>query len=170
VRALDQATLTPVIGATRLVPTHLPTPFGRVEADAGGEGCVERQGYLYKIFLPNANVDAGVPTGAYPEAATGGTNPALLGTWGSGNCETMWCVYAWPVTPGQTGTRAFFLNHEGDVIAHDNKNSAYAGLIRTPTFDAALSNATPGDFDQPLGLAKMGNIANDGNLWVVVGN
>ena len=27
-----------------------------------------------------------------------------------------------------------------------------------------------GDFQQPLGLAALGNIANDGNLWVQVGN
>jgi prepilin-type N-terminal cleavage/methylation domain-containing protein len=170
VRELDQATFTPVIGATRLVPTHLPTPFGMVQADAGGEGCVERQGYMYKVFLPDANVFAGSPTGAYPEAATGGTNPALLAAWGSANCEVMWCAYAWPVSPGQTGTRVFFLNQEGDVIAHDNKGGAYSGLTSTPTFDAALSNASPGDFDQPLGLATLGNTANDGNLWVRVGN
>jgi len=170
VRELNQATFTPVIGVNRLVPRHLPTPFGMVQADSAGDGCVQRQGYLYKIYLPDATVDSALPTGAYPEAAAGGTDPALLGAWGSGNCEVMWCAYAWPVTPGQTGTRAFFLNQEGDVIAHDNKGGAYSGLIRPPVFDAALSNAVAGDFDQPLGLAAQGNTANDGNLWVVVGN
>jgi prepilin-type N-terminal cleavage/methylation domain-containing protein len=170
VRALDLATLVPVIGATRLVPTHMPTPFGDIQADVAGHGCVERQGYLYKIFLPDANVDAALPTGGYAEAAAGGTDPARLAAWGSGNCEVMWCVYAWPVRPGQTGTRAFFLNQEGDIIAHDNKGGAYTGLLSTPAFDAALSDVVPGDFDQPLGLATLGNTANDGNLWVLVGN
>lgn len=170
VRELDQATMTPVIGATRLVPTHLPTPFGDLRADASGDGCVERQGYLFKVFLPDATVDAALPTGAYPESASGGTDPARLANWGSGNCEIMWCAYAWPVRPGQTGTRVFFLNQEGDVIAHDNKGGAYRGLVSAPTFDAALSNAVPGDFDQPLGLATRGHVANDGNLWVLVGN
>ena len=169
VRALDPATLTPIIGAMRLVPTHMPTPFGDVQADAAGDGVVERQGYLYKIYLPDANVDPALPTGAYPEAAAGGTNPALLGAWGSGNCEAMWCAYAWPVS-GQNGTRAFFINHEGDVIAHDNKGGAYVGLNNPPPFDAALNDALAGDFDQPLGLAALGNTSNDGNLWVLVGN
>jgi hypothetical protein len=170
VRELNQATFLPVIGVTRLTPKHLPTPFGQVLPDAAGEGCVERQGYLYKIFLPDGNLDVSLPTGAYPELGTGGTDPARLAAWGGGNCEVMWCGYAWPVTPGRTGTRAFFINHEGDVIAHDNKNRAYEGLARTPRFDAALSNARAADMAQPLGLATLGNTSNDGNLWVLVGN
>jgi len=170
VREFDQATLAPAIGVVRLVPTHLPTPFGEVQADAAGEGCVERQGYLFKIFLPDGNLDLSQPTGAYPELGTGGTDPALLATWGSGNCEVMWAAYAWPVTAGRTGTRALFINQEGDVIAHDNKGGAYAGFASAPTFDAALSNAVAGDFDQPLGLAALGNTSNDGNLWASVGN
>jgi len=169
-REFDQATLTAAISANRLTPAYLATAFGNVLADGAGDGVVERQGYYYKIFLPDDNVDPAAATGAYSEAAVGGTNAGDIGAWGSSNCEIMWCCYAWPVTQGRTGNRAFFINHEGDVISHDNKTGAYSGLAANPTFDAALNDTVGLDFGQPLGLAALGNTSNDGNLWVTVGN
>lgn len=169
-REFDQATLSPAISANRLTPAYLATAFGNIQADGSGDGCVERQGYLFKIFLPDDNVDPAAATGAYSEAAAGGTNAGDIGAWGSSNAEVMWCAYAWPITQGRTGNRVFFINHEGDVISFDNKNGAYTGLASNPTFDAALSDVVAADFAQPLGLAALGNTSNDGNLWTVVGN
>ena len=170
IREFDAAALAPAISGDTITPAYLATAFGNLVADGAGDGVVERQGYYYKMFLPDDNVDPAAATDAYPEAPGGGTVAGNIAAWGSGNCEVMWSCYAWPVTAGRTGNRAFFINHEGDVIAHDNRAAAYNALAAVPTFDAALSNAVAGDFQQPLGLAALGNIANDGNLWVQVGN
>jgi len=169
-REFDQAALAPAISAEFLQPAYLATAFGNVITDGVGEGVVERQGYYYKIFLPDDNVDPAAATGGYAEQVGGGTDPGNIGAWGSGNCEVMWCCYAWPVTASRTGNRVFYINHEGDVISHDNKTGAYTGITSVPTFDAALSDAVAADFAQPLGLIALGNTANDGNLWVTVGN
>jgi prepilin-type N-terminal cleavage/methylation domain-containing protein len=169
-REFDVATMAPALGARPLDPAYMSTGFGTVVADGAGDGCVTRQGYHFKIFLPDDNSDITLPTGGYAEAPAGGTAAGDLAAWGSDNCESMWCAYAWPVEAGRTGRRAFFINHEGDPISFGNLNGAYSGLTTTPTFDAALSNTMAADFDQPLGLAALGNQSNDGNLWVVVGN
>jgi prepilin-type N-terminal cleavage/methylation domain-containing protein len=169
-RECDPVAIVPVLSANRLTPAYLATAFGNVLPDSTGDGVVERQGYYYKIFLPDDNVDPAAATGAYPEDPAGGANAGDMGAWGSSNCEIMWCCYAWPVTQGRTGNRAFFINHEGDVISHDNKTGVYSGLAASPTFDVALNSLIPLDFGQPLGLAALGNTSNDGNLWVTVGN
>lgn len=169
-REFDQATLAPAISANRLTPAYLATAFGNIIADGLGDGCVERQGYYFKIFLPDDNVDPAAATGAYSEAPAGGTNVGDIAAWGSGNVEVMWSCYAWPVVAGRTANRVFFINHEGDVISFDNKSQAYTGLTSAPVFDAALSDAVAADFGQPLGLAALNNTSNDANLWTIVGN
>jgi len=168
-REFDVATLAPAIGANRLVPSYLATAFGNIQTD-GADGIVERQGYNFKIYLPDDNVDPAAATGAYPEDPAGGTAAGNIGAWGSGNCEVMWSCYAWPVRAGQTGVRSFFINHEGDVISFENKAGVYTGITGVPAFDAALNNAVAADFAQPLGMAALGNTSNDNNLWVVTGN
>jgi len=154
-----------------LDPPYLATAFGRVVADAGGEGVVERQGYYFKIYLPGPTA-AGVTAGL-AEAGIGGALAADVapGVWGSANSEIFWCAYAWPVDVDKTGNRTFFINQEGDLVQFDNRDAQYEGLATPPTFDAAYdSTVVAVSMDQPLGLTVMGKAANDGNIWTQVGN
>ena len=146
-------------GTDELTPAYLATPFGSIDAN----GFVERQGYLFRIFLPDAAA-AGIA-----EAANGGSGAAFPD---SANAEVMWCAYAWPVDCDKTGVRSFFINQEGDVVAYDNRDRAYTGTAATdtPAWNAALSNAGTPDMGSQIGLAVMGLTSGDANTWTQVGN
>lgn len=138
-----------------LDPTYLPNAFGNV-----ANGVVERQGYLFRMQLPD---NSGVrPIAALAEAATGG-NPGTLP--GASNAEVMWCCYAWPVQATKTGNRAFFINQDGDVIARSN--SGYNGTLTTPGLYDAYSVAA--DMGSQPGLAAAG-VAAVAGVWTPVGN
>ena len=132
---------------------------------------MERQGYLFKIYLPGNSV-AGVTAGR-GEAPAGGTKAGDIGTWGSANCEIMWCAYAWPVDAEKTGNRVFFINQEGDTAAYHNRDQRYEGMntANTPNFGAAYSDTTflP-TMEEAVAFAIMGLTANDGNIWTQVGD
>lgn len=153
----------PVIGANTLDPSFLPIAFGNVVTD-GADGVVERQGYYYKILLPDAS--AARPIGFVAEDPAGG-NPGALP--GSSNSEIMWCCYAWPVQRTKTGNRAFFINQAGDVIATLNNVAAtsYNGTTVVPGDDDAFSTAA--DMGSEPGLAAAGLNAQAG-VWTPVGN
>ena len=177
-RTYDPGAFGPAPGAVAadlLDPPLLPMTFGDIVADAGAEGCVERQGYYFKIYLPGPTVGGATP--GLPEdgtAANGGARPGDvgIGTWGSENCEVFWAAYAWPVDAEKTGKRVFFINQEGNPIQCDNREQVYEGLLvgNVPPFDAALANTDPASMEGDLGLATMGFTANDGNVWTVVGD
>jgi len=177
-RVFDAATLSPNLGAAPvdlLDPPFLATAFGNILADGTGAGIVERQGYYFKIYLPQVTPAGGGATNAFAEDPTVGVGGATAanvtgGNWGSDNCEIMWSAYAWPVDAQKTGNRCFFLNQEGDLIQYDNRDQQYETINSVPTFDAALDNTVAADFDSPLGLAALNFTANDGNVWTVVGN
>ncbi len=166
----------PDIGADRLVPSILPTAFGDIFADAGGDGIVERSGYIFKMWLPD--VVAAAVVGGLPEDGTplvGGADAANIPD--PDNCEILWGCYAWPVDAGQTGNRCFFINQEGDLLQYLNADEEYTGtaVADMPGFDAAFSDVTGGgDMSCRLGITAMitadGEAANDGNTWTVVGN
>ncbi|MCP5022710.1 MAG: prepilin-type N-terminal cleavage/methylation domain-containing protein [bacterium] len=146
-----------------LDPPYLATAFGNVITD-GADGVVERQGYYFKMFLPDAAF-AGVG-----EAPLGGT--AAIAGWNSADTELYWCCYAWPVQVSKTGNRAFFINQEGDVAGTSNISTVttqYDGFNTIPAFGAAYDDAA-NTMDQGLGFAAMGFAANDANIWVQVGN
>lgn len=163
VREFQGVGVAAAVGANTLDPTYLPVAFGNVVTD-GTDGIVERQGYYFKMLLPD-NTPAR-PIGFVAEAATGG-NPAGLP--GSSNAEIMWCCYAWPVQRTKTGNRAFFINQAGDVIATLNNVAAtsYNGTQTIPANDAAFSVAA--DIGAELGLAVAGLNAQAG-VWTPVGN
>ena len=158
----------PVIGAAgdTLDPTYLPVAFGNVITD-GANGVVERQGYYYKMFLPDASGTA--PIGSQAEAATGGNGGALPGP---SNAEIMWCCYCWPVQATKTGNRAFFINQAGDILGTQNRSTqaggSYDGFVRTPNFDAAFTAA--GDMGSVPALAAAGLASQDALVWTPVGN
>lgn len=160
------------LGETTLDPPFLPPEFGRVVADATGDGVVVYQGYVYKLYLPGPSrgesaTDEWIAPGI-GEAPAGGTPADALtrGEWGSDNCELFWCVYAWPIdaAPGETGRRAFFFNQYGTHLGLDNHDGQYRGLERVPAFDAALTKDLPASMLADLAPSS-GSGANDGNEW-----
>jgi hypothetical protein len=145
-----------------LNPPFLSKDFG-VLSIVGAHGVLKRSAYYFQVHLPDAATES--PVGALTEAAGGGADVVLPGAY----AELLWGCYAWPAEASDLPLRTFFVNHEGDVLACDEMRSGYAGS-NGPRFDAALSNAVAGDMRQPLGLASLGNHANDGFGWSVVGN
>jgi len=121
-------------------------------------GVVNRGGYLFGLFLPDA-VGVGVP-----EAASGGSDPGNLP--GRDHAETTWCCYAWPTTKGVTGTRVFFMNESGDVVQSNNlgANQSYSGVGAAPEPDAAF--VSPAMDDSILGTVAVGTTGADGGRWI----
>jgi len=142
-----------------LNPPFLATTFGNISSSV-----IERQGYMFKIYLPDSST--GVVAGV-PEATGGGADAATLP--GSANSEIYWCAYAWPKQAGKTGNRCFFINQDQDIIQTDGKVTAarYEGTGLVPAFSAAYDSADMGDH---LGLSIMGKTAVDTNVWTAVGN
>ena len=127
-----------------LIPPVLSSSF-RV---LSGSGEVTRSGYLYCIFLPGAKGDG---VGEEASGYRAGDIDANL-------AETTWCMYAWPVEYGKSGTRTFFVNQAGDVVATDDAD--YSGTGNGPSADAAF-RAGPGI----VGPVAVGVEGQDGNLW-----
>ncbi len=169
-------------GGMVLDPPILPTPFANTILNAAGEACVERAGYWYKLYLPDAvlaNDIAGVP-----ETGANGIGGATAGNFPDpDNCEILWACYAWPTDPEQTGNRAFFINQEGDLLQTANNEGSdlttvfYDGLDAGPAANAAYSDMV-GDpnpnalltMGGALGIKAQGENSNDGNVWTIVGN
>lgn len=92
-------------GHRKIVPPVLDQTFAEVEAS-----CVEREGYLFMIFLPDA-ADRGLC-----EVATGGARGIDVDP---DRAERRWCAYAWPVNR-YSGQRAFFVDRIGNVLGSSN--------------------------------------------------
>jgi len=128
-------------------------------------GLVNKSGYFYGMFLPDA-AGPGAPIG---EAAAGGSP----GGESSDLCETAYCCYAWPGGFSNTGNRAFVVNQSGDVLQTNNlaapvAGGHYSGTALAPTGDAAYENGNPGVITGGLSISQRPNPANDGNLWLSV--
>ncbi|MCP3918748.1 MAG: prepilin-type N-terminal cleavage/methylation domain-containing protein [bacterium] len=150
-----------------LDPPFLASAFGNVASD-GTDGVVERQGYYFKVYLPDVTGAGGTP--GLGEDPAGGTKAGDIGTWASANCEIMWAAYAWPVDAEKTGNRTFFINQEGDIASFDNRDQSYEGLGSVPTFGAAYDNTVADSMEEAVAFAVMGFTANDTNIWTMVGN
>ena len=129
----------------------LPTAFGNVSSD----GTMQRQGYVFRIDLPAATV-AGKTAGLHEGARVQPDGD---------NAEILWSAYAWPQEAGTSGTRAFFINHEGDVLECPNSDRTYDGRSKRPAFDAAIRSEHPRDMAGPLPLFDQGHTTNDGLGW-----
>ena len=111
------------------------------------EGFIARAGYHFVIYLPDHAGDG-----------------VLADTEGfarvdADRAETTWCGYAWPAEYGVTGTRTFFVNQTGDVIATDAPE--YTGP-RAPPPGAALMD---GGLRSIYGIAAVGGSGQDGHIW-----
>ncbi len=134
----------------RLDPAFFSAAYGAV--DSGGR--VQRSGYFFHLFLPGAGA---VPLG---EGSKTAAYPAVDGELAQG----YFAVYAWPVSYARSGTRAFFINQEGTLLASPNDKSHYSGTANPPSGLAAyLQGATA----MTSSIANRA-VANDGQTWVEI--
>ena len=139
-------------GAATLVPPILSTAFRSINAN----GQMARNGYLYRVFLPDSN---GLGVG---EVAGGGA-PAGIDAELS---ENTWCALAWPSNFETSGVRTFFVNQQGDIIS--SADETYSGPASPPSPGSAMS--APGNVDSITGVVATGTTGRDGNLWLQVVN
>jgi len=133
-----------------------PAILGPAFAEVTKSGNVLRSGYVYRMYLPGPTASNGKSAGINESAQSSGPQPD------ANNGEILWALYAWPIDAPNTGTRAFFVNQEGDVLALKDADGAYSGEERAPAFDAAFSAGRSGDMAAPL---VPGSKCNDGRVW-----
>ena len=144
-----------VVGTDELVPAILSSAFGNVAASR-----VQRQGYNFQMWLPNATAAGVVP--GIPEAATGGSSATFPNP---NNGELLYCCYAWPADYNKTGNRAFFTNQEGDLLQFLNRSlTPFDGAVLTPGFGEAFTVTT--DMGSALRIGVAGGANN--SIWVPV--
>lgn len=88
-------------------------------------------GYCHVLFL---SASAG---GGAAEPLDGAEKAGLVSADGA---EKYWVAYAWPLQPGHSGRRVFFINQDEEIweSANDGPQQQYSSLERLPKFDAAL--------------------------------
>jgi hypothetical protein len=130
-----------------LVPPVLSAVFSTLNAN----GEVERNGYVYRIWLAaKSGAAVGEPKTGF--ACDGGHDADLA--------EVVWCCYAWPARAGLTGGRTFFVNQEGEVLAAEGM--PYQG-VTPPKADAAFTK--DGTITGPSAANRRGV---DGAVWSAV--
>jgi len=78
------------------------------------------------------------------------------------NGAQLWCCYAWPLEIPLTGTRAFFINQEGNLLQCMNHGSTpYTGAIKTPNFGEVYQVWT--DMASDLRIGQAGG--SDNTIW-----
>ena len=131
----------------RLVSKLNPPVLSSAFRELTQNGEATRNGYLYRIYLPDsAGRGVGEPRSGF-EASMVDADLA----------ETTWCLYAWPEDYGSTGTRTYFTNQGGDVMWTDAR--PYSGTGSGPAADAAFVDA-----GRITGGVAFGTGA-DGNVW-----
>ena len=142
-------------GGPLLNPPVLSGAFGNVNA----QGHVNKAGYLFIIYLPDA------AAAAIAEAANGGSP----GGEGADLSENTWISYAWPAGFSNTGNRAFVVNQTGDVLQTNNQVNNYSGTAApaavVPAGVAALSAAL---LTSQMSIGGQPAAAQDLGNWLVV--
>jgi len=153
-----------VVGAVTITPPVLSGAFGNVAAGPNGGGVVTRSGYMFQMWLPDAN---GV--GIVEDPAGGAAAPVAANV-APDLCETTWCAYAWPINRGNSGNRAFFVNQQGDVLQTLNNTMKYSGNAIAPNASAAFAAATgvATHINTALAITDPLKKGMDGEVWANV--
>ena len=131
-----------------------PAVLSPALANVNANGIVTKSGYCFRIYLP-----------AKGGAAARERGPAgpLTAPVDADAAEVRWCAYAWPVSIGNSGNRAFFVYESGDVYQCANDRAKYSGPSGGPAFDAAFApSGKPG-----WGKLVLGTAGRDREVWKV---
>ena len=139
---------------TKIEPPIVSPRLAGVDA----AGVVRKNGYCYRIYLPDS---------ATPSRFVHETGPADSVGLAGGTAhvqvdlaETTWCAYAWPEKIGDTGRRAFFMNQAGDVMQSANDHAKWEGE-RIPPGNSAFMG------DGCTSAQAVGTRGRDGDVWKV---
>ena len=132
----------------RLTPGLISASFGAIDA----AGILNRQGYLYALYLPSAT-GAGLPG-----------IEANLAAVDARFAEQTYSLLAWPSAYGETGRTAYFVTEQGEVLK--SIPARYSGTTAIPPAGAALVGV-------PAAHIVGGRLASnaggaDGNTWLPV--
>ena len=131
---------------------RLPTDITQSMASVDTNGEVNRNGYMYRLYLP---APGGVGT---REASFGGIAAGVLEPDGS---EVHWLIYAWPANYGNSGIRTFFMNQRGEMMTTEDQDYSGSNDADVAAGMALLTT----DPARMTGLPAMGTTASDGNFW-----
>jgi len=147
---------TQIVSATdKMKPPVASSSFGNVVSAR-----VQRSGYLFQIWLPNA---AGL---GVAEAASGGADPSNLPD--PDGCEATWCAYAWPVSQGNSSNRVFFANQGGELLQMLNAGGIYTGVAAPSPSAAFASGGVTNSIIQPTANTLASKLGMDGQVWTTV--
>ncbi len=136
-----------------------PAPASPSLAGVDENGIVRKNGYCYRVFLPDGARTSGFVHETGPKekpGLAGGT-----GTVGVDLSETTWCAYAWPEKIGETGNRVFFVNQYGDIMQSPNEKARWEGTTNPVKPDAAYLGV--GCTSQ----VAVGTADQDGDVWKI---
>jgi len=148
------------------LPQYLPPDFRCGGAD--GDGVAEWGGYCYRVYLPS-------------DRFTGGDDTVLGGKRGQPGItvndtfvidlqEEHYVCYAWPSTPGRSGTLCMLIRAEVpiEVYLTRMKHTIYSGPKGGPDLEAAFGRAAfLGHSSIFLGPTAEGQLGMDRNEWYV---
>lgn len=132
----------------RIRPGLLGASFGTVD----GNGRLNRQGYFYALYLPDAG---GVGVSATLANASVLADPAFS--------EIAFSVVAWPASYGNSGTAAFFVNQEGEILR--STTARYSGAASIPAAGCAMVGTASPETIIGGRLPRNGEVGSDGNTW-----
>lgn len=138
-------------GIGRVSPPVLSVAFGNVDK----KGLVQRSGYIFEMYLPDEKLKWKEEKGRdkkYKDIS-------------AAQSERYWACYAWPVSYGNSGKRAFFVNQLGEILACSNHETRYSGSKGDPKKDAVLLPGAKNNMNEP---PATGIPAKDGNIWRIV--
>jgi prepilin-type N-terminal cleavage/methylation domain-containing protein len=136
---------------------HTPTLISAAFGDTSSAGTMQRAGYVFRMYLPDA------ANGFRGEA--GGRAGAQGVSIGATNAETFWACYAWPIIYGNSGRHAYLITQGGELLKCANRTQRYSGLAKAPAPGTAGYLAP----NQPMsGALAFNATAADGELWVLV--
>ncbi len=133
-------TLGELTGATglRSLKPALKNPLLPVNMRPDEDGCFTSAGYVFRIDVARRsprNVD---------------------------DDEREFLAYAWPLSPGLSGTRVFSIDADGRIMVSDNQGEKqhYSGATRVPELDAGKRALSA----HPL-MGVHGRVGRDGGVW-----
>jgi prepilin-type N-terminal cleavage/methylation domain-containing protein len=135
-----------------------PPCLSSVFASVSAAGFTTKSGYALIIFLPDSAGTAGFVHETGPAASAGFAGGT--GSVGVDHAEVSWCAYAQPMQYGGTGTRRFFTNQKGDIMASQNdgvKAQGAATIVANSAFVGTGITAS----------VAVGTRGNDGEVWTV---
>lgn len=112
---------------------HTPIEFPDFFRTASPEGILERGGYLFNVYLPAAGL------GGYDRGASQADRVPIA----VDLAEFTWRAYAWPADTEVTGSRTFYLDQNGVILAQDA--TPYRGLDRMPEYDSVSRDTAIGE-------------------------